>query len=340
MSRSAVSVILLGLALGGAWLQIGAAAGDSNTIEKLLARNPRGRAIVEQLARDGREDAMGLLCEAGIRDASRGPGTWEPLRWCSRAAQIGHPAALRELGMELLLEPDRAVAREGLALLALAELAGDAGAELEMPLLPDFFDVSTRDIGRARAEARRRVESGDFHDTRVLGFQFELTARERQALGSRRLRFQQQTAPLGAAPDRLERQLEARRGVALRAPLVTDDEIREHRSRLEAKDALQALLAAELKRASREPELSEWERQALADRQRRRRIGAVLHTERISESEKRELEEALRATLARVNDHRAAEAPLTIDDLGLPWRSERVAGAGPGAGDERDAVGP
>jgi hypothetical protein len=297
------------------------------SIEELIRRNPQGGAIVEDLALAGVDEAMLLLCQTGLRGGASGDSpnqiirnpSDEDLKWCSRAALLGHPSALRLLGAELLASPTPARAHEGLLLMTLAEVAGDEDAALEVSLLPDFFPVSQASIGRARREALVRIEVGDFHRPDILGFAFELSAGEEDSLRRRRLRYQQATAALADSGSELTRQLASRRHRVERRPLVSEAGRQIQKTRLESKDAFQARLSNELKRASLEPKLSEREALALADRQKRRRVGAELHTERIDDEVKARVEGDLERLLAQINRHRTSDNALRLVDVGPPW---------------------
>jgi hypothetical protein len=321
--------VLIALTMGGLVFAQSAFA-QRVSVEELVSRNPQGSAIVEDLALAGVDEAMLLLCQTGLRggvggdspnEIIRNPSD-EELRWCSRAALLGHPSALRLLGAELLASPTPDRVREGLVLMTLAEVAGDDDAALEVSLLPDFFRVSQASIASARREALARVEVGDFHEPEILGFTFELSTGEEDSLRRRRLRYQQATAALVDSGDELDRQLALRRRTVEKRALVSPEGHRIHEERLKAKDAFQSRLANELKRASREPKLSDREAIALADRLERRRVGAQLHTERIDDEVKEKVEGELEQLLAQINRHRTADAALRLVDVGPPWELE------------------
>ena len=295
---------------------------DARSIESLLRRNPRGLVIVEEMARHGNEEAMMALCQAGITSGGESSKK-EPhvLAWCSRAAALGHPKALRELGSRLVASRDRAHIAEGTVAMVLAEVMGDPLASLEVSLLPDFFGVGSLRIREARSEAVQRIEAGRFHIPKRIGLDFALTSEEREVQRRRLRRALQVTATLGDDATALRKKLAARRARAEHGELVSRGARASHRQQLVAKDALQVRLAADLKRASEESsDLSEWEREAKADRLKRVRMGAVLHTERVDASQQAALEIEIEKWLAGINRHRAPDAALGIDDVGLPWR--------------------
>ena len=333
-------LLLAFVAVAGPSGPVRASEAVESSIESLIRRNPRGRQIVEDMARSGVEDAIVVLCQAGVASANSSAGgggegsdadRLAHLGWCSRGAALGHPGALRELGMRLLSDGDARRKQEGVTVLTLAEVVGHSAASLEVALLPDFFDVTATEIGRGRQEAFRRIEQGRFHDARKLGFTFEFSKDERESMQRRRRTFLENTAALDAGLEGLTRQLDARRARAEQGEVVSQNTRDAHRRQLQAKDALQRRLSFELKRASREDVvLSDREQRAREDRRERLRLGAELHTGRVDHAGRQSIEAELESLLRQINRHRAKDAAVRLSDLGLPWRSNGVAAAGAG----------
>jgi hypothetical protein len=300
-------------------LTMAAPAAASSALAARLRGHPGTQAAVLELARAGAPEAMLLLCRhhgpasAGMRDSGR--------YWCARAAENGSVPALRDLGLALVLETDgSALHREGLTLLALAELVRDREAAASLAVLPDFAPVRTADVSAARDEALARIEGANWLDARRLGVRLELGDAERRRSESAKARLRERAALVSRDdPASRARQLRARR-LEGRATLgITASERTAYRARLAEDDRRQRLIIQRDAKTKKAALSATGEERARLDRAARRRRGAELRAGVVAPEVRQSLIARLAPLLESINQHRSAEHALRLEDLGLDW---------------------
>jgi len=310
------------LGLFGLLLLHGTARADSSRdLAERLRAHPGTRAAVTELAEAGVVDAMLMLCRF------HGPGSaGEGRRWCARAAEAGSLLALREFGVALATESrERELRREGLTLLALAELVRDAESAAILVVLPEFAPVGAGEIADARDEALERIDGLIWVDARRLGLRLEPGEQEQRRAESNKARLRERAALISrSGPGERAQQLRRRR-LASRSSLgVSEGDRAAYRRRLAEDDRRQRLIndreAAEAKAAR----LATGEERARLDRAAYRRRGAELRAGLVAPALRRRLTVRLSSLLDRINRHRAPAQALHLQDLDLEraWSSE------------------
>jgi poly(beta-D-mannuronate) C5 epimerase len=272
----------------------GSAAGDGPPTPVLLEH-----------ARNGVPRAMLALARHYYR-ASDDDAHERGLFWYARAIQHARISAMSELGVLLAGhgtgDPDRR--HEGLVLLELAARLGDAKAARDLRLLPDLFGVPESALERAASQAAGRLRSGRLWNAAAfpeisirLGRDEALEARRRIARLLRSPPMQRPlSSPVRTDPDRLER----------------------YQARIRSKNALREDLQGRIERERLADARATGERRAYLDRVRRRDEAARLLVESYDEGQWQAIIERIRARLVLINRHRAADDPITENELALP----------------------
>ncbi len=280
------------------------AAGDANEGATAIQ-------IIRRYAEGGSPRAMVALARHHARDWSDEKARRETIYWYARAIMHGNTGAMGELGILLLRgESGPAERDEGIVLLSMAVILGDARARADLKLLPDVLGIPPEDLEGGWPRARLRLRSRQPWNAALYpDIPIRLSVKEDAAAYHRlgrlyreieRGRVPDSASEGGRLPPRLDPKRKARYA---RIATMRNRKRSQYHARLEAERNLD--------------EQAFGARRAYLDRVHRRREGAELKVGTFSPGERQVLIDRVTQLLARINLHRSADAQLGVEDLDL-----------------------
>jgi hypothetical protein len=254
---------------------------------------------------------MVALARHHARDWSNDKARREAVYWYARAIMHGNTSAMGELGI-LLLEGESGAAErdEGIVLINMAAILGDARARADLKLLPDVLGISPEDLEQGWPKARSRLRSRQPWNAALYpDIQIRLSVKEDAAAYHR----------LGRLYDEIERgQVPASASDGGRPPPRLDPKRKARYARIATmKNRKRGQYQARLEAERKLDEQAFGARRAYLDRVHRRREGAKLNVGTFSPDERQALIDRVTQLLARINLHRSADSQLGVEDLDL-----------------------